>query len=96
MSFDLKQALQDETLLLLHQQNDGERLTVYQNNAFRWLQLGTIVQSVMSLQEPQRPILSYLQPLLLIPYLRPDIQHILELGLGAGRFSAFLPINHNR
>ncbi|MFC6441231.1 spermidine synthase [Bowmanella sp. JS7-9] len=89
MSFDLKQALQDETLLLLHQQNDGERLTVYQNNAFRWLQLGTIVQSVMSLQEPQRPILSYLQPLLLIPYLRPDIQHILELGLGGGAIQRF-------
>lgn len=89
MTFTLTQALHDGAIQFMHQDSAGVKLCVYQNQHYRWLQIGDIVQTIMDLSQPHKPLLPYLHPLLLTLYLRPDIRHITELGLGGGALQRY-------
>ncbi len=89
MTFTLTQALHDGAIQFMHQDSAGVKLCVFQNQHYRWLQIGDIVQTIMDLSQPSKPLLPYLHPVLLTLYLRPDIRHITELGLGGGALQRY-------
>ncbi|MES9829060.1 MAG: methyltransferase [Candidatus Thiodiazotropha sp.] len=66
-------------------------LEIRQNGDLRWIRFpdGTI-QSVMLLQEPALPVLTYIQALLCSLLFMPRPSNLLNLGLGSGSIERFI------
>lgn len=96
MDFNLSQPKASEVLLL--HSNHQRRLCVQQNSQHRWLTIDEVVQSVMSLRDPNILCLPHQQ---IIANLLPDaVDSILELGLGGGDLTRyfeqrFTPTRHH-
>lgn len=83
MLVDLKNTLSNGTLLSMLRSDSG-CWQVLQNQAYRWLTLDNIVQSIMSLKDNSELLLPHQQPLAeLTLALKPDA-NVLEFGLGGG------------
>ena len=64
---------------------------VYQNFTYRWLTLGSdALQTMLNRRHPERPILQYIQPLILASQKMPGDSCLLGLG-GAGAAHALAP-----
>lgn len=85
----------EENQLLALRCHDGERLAVWQNSRYRWLERNGILQSAVDRRYPQRPLLPHQHSLLCAAQaggLR--IERVLELGLGGGTTLNYLSQHH--
>lgn len=79
-------------LLYLSQSYDNigsDAISISENNYFRWLAFGEVIQSVMHKRKPWLPTLPH-QTMMLLPLLFFKPQNIIELGLGGGNLARFL------
>ncbi|MDN4501865.1 fused MFS/spermidine synthase [Alteromonadaceae bacterium BrNp21-10] len=88
--FNLKQALEQQNLIYLNQENPAYALYIKDNQHFRWLEINSTVHSVMSLAQPQSLVLPHLHAMMMVMYLNPNINTAVELGLGGGAIQRFV------
>ncbi|MEW8029331.1 MAG: methyltransferase [Candidatus Thiodiazotropha sp.] len=70
---------------------DFEGLEIRENGDLRWIRFDEgIIQSVMLLQEPALPVLTYIQALLCSLLFVPRPGNLLNLGLGSGSIERFV------
>ena len=67
----------------------ADAISISENNCFRWIAFGEVIQSVMHKRKPWLPTLPH-QTMLLLPLLFFKPQKIVELGLGGGNLARFL------
>lgn len=85
----------DENQLLALRQQPGERLAVWQNSRYRWLECNGVLQSAIDLRHPERPLLPHQHELLCAAQAGGlQIHRVLELGLGAGTNLRYLHHHH--
>ncbi len=85
----------DENQLLALRCHDGERLAVWQNSRYRWLECNGVLQSAIELRYPERPLLPHQHELLCAAQAGGlQIKRVLELGLGAGTNLRYLHHHH--
>lgn len=75
---------------LVHQ--DEQQWVVFEDDEYFWLTLDTVVQSIMSKNQPEALQFGYHQTLL--PYLPAQFDSIIELGLGGGSLVRHLYQRH--
>jgi len=79
-------------LLYLSQSYDNQSsdaISISENNYFRWIAFGDVIQSVMHKRKPWLLTLPH-QTMMLLPLLFFKPQKIIELGLGGGNLARFL------
>jgi spermidine synthase len=89
----------EENQLLALYRHEGERLAVWQNSRYRWLECNGVLQSAIERRNPERPLLPHQHELLCAAQAGGQpISRVLELGLGAGSNLRYLhhhqPIAH--
>tara|TARA_B110000238_G_scaffold197940_1_gene241552 strand:- start:127 stop:915 length:789 start_codon:yes stop_codon:yes gene_type:complete len=67
----------------------ADAISISENNCFRWIAFGEVVQSVMHKRKPWLLTLPH-QTMMLLPLLFFKPQNIIELGLGGGNLARFL------
>ncbi|WP_440874775.1 hypothetical protein [Thalassotalea sp. PLHSN55] len=83
----LTQHLNQGSLLYFDQQH--EKLSVSQNNHYRWLAFDNVIQSVMSRRLPNKLTLPH-HSALLLPLIFFKPKSLLEFGLGGGNIARFM------
>ena len=83
----------DNSKLLYLSQSYGNKsadaISINENNYFRWIAFGDVIQSVMHKRKPWLLTLPH-QTMMLLPLLFFKPQNIIELGLGGGNLARFL------
>ncbi|MFD2167222.1 hypothetical protein ACFSJY_13275 [Thalassotalea euphylliae] len=74
---------------LLYFTHDQDAISVYQNEHFRWLTIGDVVQSAMHRRLPHRLTLPH-QWAMMLPLLYSTPRSIIEFGLGGGNHRRFI------
>ncbi len=74
---------------LLYFDQLNERLSVSQNEHFRWLAFDNVIQSIMSRRQPEKLTLPH-HVFLMLPLLFFKPNNVLEFGLGGGNLARFI------
>ncbi len=87
---DLPKLFCEEQNLVFQQACDHYSIKVCENDVFRWLTLNSdIVQSLISLTQPDRVLLPYTHAMLLALVFKQEPLRLLNLGAGCGTFERF-------
>lgn len=90
MIFNLKQDLEQQSLLYMRDLGGSKALSVERNEHYCWLKINSTVHSVMSVKQPEQLILPHLHAMMLAQYFVPQASSALELGLGGGSIQRYL------
>jgi len=78
---------------LTYLSQQGDALSISENEYYRWLAFGDVIQSVMHKRKPWKLTLPH-QTVMLLPLLFFRPINIIECGLGGGNFARFLTHLH--
>lgn len=85
----------EENQLVALVSGNGERLAVWQNSRYRWLERNGVLQSAFDRRAPHRPLLPHHHELLCAAQAGGmQIRRVLELGLGGGANLRYLQHHH--
>ncbi|MDK1285832.1 spermidine synthase [Pseudoalteromonas umbrosa] len=75
---------------LLDEEEKGRRVQIFENDTMRWFSIDGIMQSAMSLSEPNSLVFPHMLFMAIPTYELVETTRILELGLGGGGLLRFL------